>query len=140
MPNPTEKKPWHPNVTMVEISDDFGNKLSVPSLGSWTLNEAAALEACRLRYEQESIDHNQYVIECIQEMFRLRGIPIKEHVGDLRDVPAELLGKVWNFFQTETDWLKNQHEEEEKTGKKPTGKKSTGKSKEPTQTTKDLAA
>lgn len=114
--------------------------MSCPSLGSWTLNEVEAIKICQDKFENGDYDQLGFAMAAISEMFRLRGCPIKERVGDLKSVPNELLIKVWEFFRTESDWLrKHQDEEDSDDAKKPIGKGDTGNFKEPTPATLDSA-
>lgn len=131
LPEPVKQSPWSPVISWVEIKDERGNVLQVPSLGSWTLNELKGIQ----ELVKESTKDADFVYAAVRFFYKSRGADIDEQVGDLGNVPLLFVKEIWEFFQNENQPPKK--DEDEQPGKSLAGKTSTGKSKKPTPTTHD---
>lgn len=120
LPEPIKQPVWSPKVAWVPVSDEVGNELQVPTLGSWTLNE---LEGVQKLTEEKGSD-SSFVYAVVEFFYSSRGASLDDQVGDLKNVPIGLAKTIWEFFLQENTSL-SKEVEETKEGKPSRGKKST---------------
>ena len=124
LPIPAEQSPWSAAVTWIKVSDDLGNSIDAPSLGSWTLNELNGVK----ELSKDCKTDVEFVYKAVRFFYEKRGANVDTQVGNLDDVPAFFVQKIWSFF-TEENKSKDVREEEKEPGKQQPSATSTGNSK-----------
>jgi hypothetical protein len=99
------QSPWSLQPTTETITDEHGNSMQVPSLGSWTVNEIVGVQDIYSEYAEKDAGDIELYSVATAFLLHSRGVLDSADSALLNGMPLSLLLAVWGFFKKENETL-----------------------------------